>query len=139
MRFSGLVSVGIVSLGVLSCGSNQETAAAPAAPASAPSAAAASAPAPSAEPDAPPRKQRPLEIASACADVVTVVFGEDPKAPKGSRTIAPSASIDGPRETDGTQTVWLLDSGGVPLIKVHVTRGMKRVDVGRSCRTLDAR
>jgi hypothetical protein len=85
-----------------------------------------------------PRKQRPLEIASACADVVTVVFG-DPKSPKGSRTIAPGASIDGPRESDGTETIWLLDNSGAPLIKVDVTRGMKRVEIGRSCRTLDAR
>jgi hypothetical protein len=88
----------------------------------------------------PARKPRPLEIHSTCMDVVTVVFSEDPKAPGvGKRTIAPSSSIDGPRDKDGNQTVWLLDAAGEPLVNVKVTRGMKRVEVGRSCRTLDAR
>ena len=91
-----------------------------------------------AEPE--PVKRRPFEVSSACSDVVTVVFADDPKAPKaGRRTIAPSGSIEGPREPDGNQTVWLLDDKGEPLIKVHVTRGMKRVEVGKSCRTMDAR
>ncbi len=87
-----------------------------------------------------PKKRRPLEITSACSDVVTVLFAEDPKAPNaGRRTIAPSASIEGPRDAEGNQTVWLLDPAGEPLVKVHVTRGMKRVEIGRSCRTIDAR
>lgn len=95
--------------------------------------------APSAEAE-PPRKRRPLEITSACSDVVTVLFADDPKTPNaGRRTIAPSASIDGPRDADGNQTVWLLDAAGEPLVKVRVTRGMKRVEIGRSCRTIDAR
>jgi hypothetical protein len=99
---------------------------------------AASAP-PAAETE-PARKPRPLEIHSTCMEVVTVVFSDDPKTPGvGKRTIAPSSSIEGPRDKDGNQTVWLLDAAGEPIVNVHVTRGMKRVDVGRSCRTLDAR
>lgn len=87
-----------------------------------------------------PRNRKPFEIHSSCTDVVTVVFAEDPKASgAGRRTIAASSSIDGPRDDKGNQTVWLLDDKGEPLVKVHVTRGMKRVEVGRSCRTLDAR
>jgi hypothetical protein len=87
----------------------------------------------------PPRKHRPYEITNHCADVVTVVFGDDPKDPKaGSRTVAPSASIEGPRDADGNQTVWLRDASGEPLLRVRVTRGMKNVVIGRSCRTLDA-
>jgi hypothetical protein len=35
--------------------------------------------------------------------------------------------------------VWLLDDKGEPLVKVHVTRNMKRVEIGKSCRTIDAR
>ena len=88
----------------------------------------------------PARKPRPLEIHNTCTEVVTVVFSDDPKAAGvGKRTIAPSSSIEGPRDKNGNQTVWLLDASGEPIVNVHVTRGMKRVDVGRSCRTLDAR
>jgi predicted small lipoprotein YifL len=95
------------------------------------------------EPPAPapePKRRKPFEVHSSCDDVVTVVFAEDPKAPNaGGRTIAPGSSIEGPRDNDGNQTVWLLDEKGEPLIKVNVTRGMKRVEIGKSCRTLDAR
>jgi hypothetical protein len=74
--------------------------------------------------------------------VVTLSFGEDPKAANaGKRTVAANASIDGPRDVDGSATIWLLEQGdkAEPLVKVHVTRGMKVVEIGRSCRTLDAR
>jgi hypothetical protein len=91
-----------------------------------------------ADPPAKPRK--PFEIYSSCTDVVTVVFGADPKAANvGKRTIAPSSSIEGARDADGNQVVWLLDTNGEPLIKVHVSRGMKKVEIGKSCRTLDAK
>lgn len=94
----------------------------------------------SAEPVPPPRKRRPFEVHSACTDVVTIAFVDDPKAPNtGKRTLAPNATIEGPRNADGNQTVVLLDDAGEPLAKVNVTRGMKRVEIGRSCRTLDAR
>lgn len=110
-----------------------------AAPAAPPSA--EPAPTSNAEAAAPPRKPRkPFEVYSTCADVVTVAFAEDPKSPKvDRRPIAPSATIEGPRNEDGNQTVWLLDDKGEPIAKVNVTRGMKRVEIGRSCRTLDAR
>lgn len=107
-----------------------------------------SAPAPTVDPavagdrgddPAPPKKRKPFEIHSSCGDIVTVVFAEDPKAADaGRRTIAPSSAIEGPRDSNGNQTVWLLDDKGAPLVRVHVTRGMKSVEVGRSCRTLDA-
>jgi predicted small lipoprotein YifL len=87
-----------------------------------------------------PRRRKPFEVHSSCDEVVTVVFAEDPKAPNaGSRTIAPGSTIEGLRDKQGNQTVWLLDEKGEPLINVHVTRGMKRVEIGKSCRTLDAR
>jgi hypothetical protein len=108
-----------------------------------PSASASATPEPTAtatEPAPEPRKRKPFEIYSNCLDVVTVVFGEDPKqASAGKRPIAPSSAIEGPRDAEGNQTVWLLDAQGEPLVKVHVTRGMKRVEIGKSCRTLDAR
>ncbi|MBX3220388.1 MAG: hypothetical protein KF795_07720 [Labilithrix sp.] len=94
----------------------------------------------SAEPAAEPRKRKPFEVYNSCADVVTIAFAADPKAPgAGKRTLAPSSAIEGVRNADGNQTVWLLDTNEEPLLKVEVTRGMKRVEIGKSCRTLDAR
>lgn len=87
-----------------------------------------------------PRKRRPFDVHNGCAEVVSVVFAEDAKAANaGKRTIAPAGAIDGPRDPNGNQTVWLLDSSDEPIAKVNVTRGMKKVEIGRSCRTLDAR
>ncbi len=87
-----------------------------------------------------PKKQRPLEIHNACHQIVTVVFGEDPAAKgAGSRTIAGDSSIDGPRDDDGNVVVNLLDEKSQPIAKVHVTKRMKKVEIGASCRTLDAR
>lgn len=87
----------------------------------------------------PERRRKPFSIHSSCWDVVTVAFGSDPgAATAGRRTLAPGGSIEGPRGESGEQTVWLLDAAGAPLVKVHVTRGMSQVDVGKSCRTLDA-
>ena len=129
---------------LVACGGKDPAPASPAsASASTPEASATSAE-PQAEPEQPPaepaKPRKPFEVYSACADVVTVVFSEDPKAANaGKRTIAPSSSVEGPRNPDGNQTVWLLDTSGEPLVKVNVTRGMKRVEIGRSCRTLDAR
>jgi hypothetical protein len=127
---------------LLACGSKTE----PTTPTSAASSSAAPAEKPPTEatdpsnPPAPAKKKRPLEIHNACNNVVTIVFGEDPNAKEaGQRTIAPGSSIDGPRDDNGNVTVHLLDEKSQPLVKVHVTRGMKRVEVGASCRTLDAR
>lgn len=120
----------------VACGGGQPAAASPDAT---PSSSAVPAPSePPAEPPQPPKRRKPFEVYNSCSDVVTVVFDDNPKA-GGGRTIAPSASIEGPRDGEGNQTVWLLDAGGEPLVKVHVTRGMKRVEIGKSCRTLDAR
>ena len=89
--------------------------------------------------DRPHRQRKPFPIHSSCSEVVTIVFGEDPKAQgAGRRTVAPNSAIDGPRDSEGKQTVWLLDDKGEPTVKVHITRGMKQLEIGRSCRTLDA-
>lgn len=85
------------------------------------------------------RPRKPFPIHSSCSDVVTVAFGEDPKAASaGKRTIASNSSIDGPRDAEGKQTVSLLDEKGEPIAKVHITRGMKQLEIGRSCKTLEA-
>lgn len=106
--------------------------------AAAPEVADASAPSASSS-AAPVRQRKPFEIHNSCTEVVTIVFGDDAKAPGAAkRTLAAYGTADGPRDNDGNQTVWLVDANGEPLVKVRVTRGMKHVEVGRSCRTLDA-
>jgi hypothetical protein len=137
--------VPIVAVAVVACGAPASAPATATAPA--PAAAPASATAPAAAPavaspegaEAPRPRGRPYEIHSTCAEVVTLVFGPDPKAASaGRRTIAESSTIEGPRDEGGNMTIWLLDKKGEPTVKVNVTRGMKRVEVGRSCSTLDA-
>ena len=125
----------------VACGSKDPPATSPAegnAPATPVAVASAGA---SAAPEVSSLAKKPLEVFNGCADVVTVVFGEDPKAQTASkRQIAQSATItDAPRNNDGTQTVFLLDQSGTPLVKASVTKHMKRVEIGRSCRTIDAR
>jgi len=131
-------SIPALSLVAVACGS-PEPAASPATQASPPAAPSAepAPPAASAEPAPEPKKRKPYTIVSTCSDVVTIAFGEDGKG--GKRTIAPSSSIDGPRDADGNQTIWLLDTKDQQLVKVRVTRGMSRVEIGKSCRTIDAR
>lgn len=130
----------VLAVLVAACGNSPE----PKSPDDAPggmSAPAAAVPAESSpeSPAEPAKPRKPFEVYNACTDVVTVVVG-DPKAPDaGQRTVAPSSTIELPRDAEGNQTVWLLDKKGEPLIDVRVTRGMKRVEIGRSCRTLDAR
>lgn len=118
------------------CGNRAE----PASPAPATSEAPAPEPvateAPATEPP-PVVRRKPFELRSTCAEVTRVVIGDDPKGE--GRTLAPFSSVDVPRSASGQDTVWLLDDKGEPLVKVTVTRGMKRVEIGRSCRTLDAR
>jgi hypothetical protein len=86
-----------------------------------------------------PVRRKPFAVHNACGEVVTIVFGADGRSEDSKRTIAPFETLDGPRDADGNQTVWLLDEKREPLVKVSVTRRMQRVEVGRSCRTLDAR
>jgi hypothetical protein len=144
-----LACAACVALAALGCGNSAPPAApppgpeaagapGPAAPTDSPAAAANAAPAPAEA--APPRKQRPLPITNYCSEIVTVVFGEDPNAAtSGKRAIAAGSTIEGPRDAEGKMTVHLLDEHGEKLATVHVTRGMKKVDIGASCRTLDAR
>jgi hypothetical protein len=92
------------------------------------------------KPPEPLKQRKPFDLYNACTEVVTVVLGDDPKAEgAGRRTVAPTSSIDLPRDPEGNQRLWLLDGKGEPLFDVRVSRGMKRVEIGRSCRTMDAR
>lgn len=91
-----------------------------------------------AEPEKP--KGKPFELYNSCTKIVTVIVGKDPKAADaGKRTAAPSSSIELPRDAAGNQIVTLADDKGEPTpVHVTVTRGIKRVEVGRSCSTLNA-
>jgi hypothetical protein len=148
-----LIALIAVAAGASACGSKPEpmtpSLSDPAHAADPAAAGSAAMPAASADPEAasgaagnddrPHRQRKPFPIHSSCSDVVTIVFGEDPKAQgAGRRTVAPNSAIDGPRDSEGKQTVWLLDDKGEPTVKVHITRGMKQLEIGRSCRTLDA-
>ena len=95
-------------------------------------------PAASTEPEKP--RGKPFELYNSCTKVVTVIVGKDPKAADaGKRTAAPSSSIELPRDSAGNQIVTLADEKGEPTpVHVTVTRGITRVEVGRSCSTLNA-
>ncbi len=130
--------VGLVCLSACGAPASHPGSAEPPAPSGAPT--------PSRDPDlvgespAKPRAKQPLPIHSSCPEVVTIVLGEDPKAEgAGRRSIAPSGSIEGPRDAEGKQTISLVDDHGEVVARVRVNRGMKAVEIGRSCRTLDAR
>jgi hypothetical protein len=104
----------------------------------APTTTASAEPAASAEPEKP--RGKPFELYNSCTKVVTVIIGKDPNAADaGKRTAAPSSSIELPRDSAGNQIVTLADDKGEPTpVHVTVTRGIKRVEVGRSCSTLNA-
>ncbi|MBX3230532.1 MAG: hypothetical protein KIT84_02635 [Labilithrix sp.] len=101
----------------------------------------ASSPSPEATP-AVPKKRKAYEIVNLCPNVVTLLFdkggSEDPKAATvGSRTLAGNGRIDDPpRDNDGNQVIWLMVRDA-PLVRVRVSRGTTRVEVGTSCDTLE--
>jgi hypothetical protein len=143
MRPSILVSLACAAGTLLFACGNRAEPVTPPAPSSTSAPAASAEPAPSAEPAAsaaaPARRRKPFEIHSTCAEVVTLVFGEDPSAPgAGRRTVAENSTIEGPRDDEGNMRVHLLDAKGKPIATVKVTRGIKKVEIGRSCATLDA-
>jgi hypothetical protein len=126
---------------VAACGSTPEPKSSDDAPSAArtPEASASVDPSSAEPPAAPAKPRKPFELYNACTDVATIVVGDPKSTDAGRRTVAPFSTIELPRDDDGNQSVWLLDAKGEPLIDVRVTRGMKRVEIGRSCRTLDAR
>lgn len=87
---------------------------------------------------APAKKRKPYQIVNLCPKTVTILFGEDPKAPNvGSKTLAGNDKIeDGPRDADGNQIIHLMVRGEA-LVKVRVSRATNRVEIGTSCDTLE--
>ena len=130
---------------VVACGGDSATSAPPQTPATAsppapPEPAASTAPS-DAAPAQTGAQKRPLELQSFCLSPTTIYVGPDPKAGgTGKREVAAQGTLSPiERRADGTQTVWLLDEAGAPLIKVDINSGMRKIEIGKSCRTLDAR
>jgi hypothetical protein len=138
------VSSIVLPVVLLACGNSGESKTPATTSSSSPSTATteSSAPTSSASDSAEPEKARgkPFELYNSCTKVVTVIVGKDPKAADaGKRTAAPSSSIELPRDAAGNQIVWIADDKGEATpVHVTVTRTMKRVEVGRSCSTLNA-
>jgi hypothetical protein len=104
----------------------------------APPASVASAPA-SAEPEPPPSRPLPdVDILNQCHDVAYLAYGEPPNMKDLGRFVGDGGEGRAPRERDGTLAVSLVDDKGQVFAKVVVTRRMKKLEIGRSCRTLYA-
>ncbi len=87
---------------------------------------------------APAKPPRPLEIRSECHEPVSVFYGKTPGGPGTRAVIEGEATVSATRDADGTLTVWITDEKGDGLASVQVSRRMRRVDIGGSCRTLYA-
>jgi hypothetical protein len=144
------LSLGLVGLGLsilASCGPSvpppapQPPTSTPPAVDSAADAGAAAAAAAEPEPaDTEPKRQRPpVEIVNLCHDVAILAYGAPPnfKAESLGRFMS-EATGSAPRERDGTLAVTLVDEKGAVLSQVTVSRRMKKLEIGRSCRTLYA-
>jgi hypothetical protein len=137
MRAISLLGLAVVT----SCASAPPTATAPPVASEAPVVAdAGPAPVATQEPEAEPKRQRPpVEVVNLCHDVALLAYGEPPnfKTESLGRFMA-DATGTAPRERDGTLAVTLVDDKGNALAKVSVSRHMKKLEIGRSCRTLFA-
>ena len=80
-----------------------------------------------------------IELHNACTDAVPIYFGEQPNGTTGDFvTLRGDSTSHVPRREHGELTVWIVDDKGFGLAHVKVTRRMKRVEIGPSCRTLHA-
>jgi len=128
---------------VASCASAPPAATTPTPPASSSAAAtdagASPAPSASAEPEEPHRPRPPIDVTNLCHDVALLAYGEPPnfKTESLGRFMG-DATGTAARERDGTLAVTLVDDKGNVLAKVSITRHMKKLEIGRSCRTLYA-
>ena len=81
-----------------------------------------------------------IEVHNDCSDSVPIFIGDTPKFGNGTKTsMSGNSTTSYPRNGDGTLTLWIIDDHENGLASVHITKRMKRVEIGRSCRTLDAK
>jgi hypothetical protein len=80
-----------------------------------------------------------IDIHNDCTDSVSLFLGDKPKFGSGTKTsVSSNSTTSFPRDSDGTLTIWIIDAEENGLASVHITKRMKKVEIGRSCRTLDA-
>ena len=80
-----------------------------------------------------------IDVHNDCTDSVPLFLGDKPKFGSGTKTsVSSNSTTTFPRNSDGTLTVWIIDEQENGLASVHVTKRMKKIEIGRSCRTLDA-
>jgi hypothetical protein len=80
-----------------------------------------------------------IDIHNDCTDSVPLFLGDKPKFGSGTKTsVSSNSTTSFPRDSDGTLTIWIIDAEENGLASVHVTKRMKKVEIGRSCRTMDA-
>jgi hypothetical protein len=82
----------------------------------------------------------PLAVTNQCHDVALLAYGDPPnmKPDALGRFMGDGAEGAVPRVNDGPLTVTLVDDKGTSFAVVHVTRHMRKLEIGRSCRTLYA-
>jgi hypothetical protein len=89
-------------------------------------------------PSPPPQKPATVQVYNTCDKDVVFRYGPQAKEGAGTATtLAASMSTTVPRQPDGTLAVWLENKGAIA--QVSVTPRMTRVDIGKSCWTLDAK
>lgn len=81
-----------------------------------------------------------VELHNDCTDSVPIFIGDKPRFGSGTKVaLSADSTTSIPRNGDGTVTIWLIDPNDNGLASVHVTKRMKKVEIGRSCRTIDAK
>jgi hypothetical protein len=129
----------LILLCVVACGSAPAPPPQPPEQPAAPPAPAAPSASPEPEPEPPPSRPLPaVEILNLCHDVAILAYGDPPNMKDPGRFIGDGGEGKAPRERDGTLPVALVDNKGTVLATVVVTRRMKKLEIGRSCRTLYA-
>ncbi len=80
-----------------------------------------------------------VELKNECTKTMGVFFGENPKFGSGTKSSVGGNSIQSiARKSDGTVTVWLLDSAGAPLTNAKANTSTKRITIDGKCTSVRA-
>lgn len=93
----------------------------------------------SAPQEEPVRKFHALDLTSACPHDIHLWFGAHPGDGHGeAAVVASGATIPVPRQSDGTNMVWVVDDKGFGLASVNITKNMRHVRIDAACMKIDA-
>jgi hypothetical protein len=93
---------------------------------------------PTSPPPSAAAKTSAVQIYNTCDKDVVFHYGAQAQEGAGTATtLAANMSTTVPRGSDGTLAVWLVNKGAIA--SVSITPRMQRVDIGKSCWTLDAK